>query len=485
MASFEERMTALENRSFQAQGNQLIPPADTNQERIPKKKARTREPTDDDNWDDKSVISLDQSFTKVDSSAEIRAILGLLFAHVDQDDPSKVVLGTLKPDIETLFAKKNFNAHWDRLHGHAKKKHTDENAHFLASCLSDDFQVHPALLKRLVTGQIHHNPLANLFSKDVLRNDVFLMHFASPTTEWEQHEHLQYSRQTREEGDNELFNQPSIHRVRKDTTLHIFLSFCDNVENILATIANFMIVAGTLVVVPEWGTSAYNPSIINYFHDLANLFTKADARNRIAVLSKQPQFRHLLFSIFCCFQDILGSFGNIIRNSDLVSQVLSNPSTDDIDFSIYRNTVKEFHSSKKALELLVLRSQTSAFVSAPMSFSIIFPPKAKDETNKGKDYTIQDSNRFKRNGKDGKPYPKSESKGDWLLHIDRTKKLTTFSFADCNIGLFCLCFATKDYNCKWGSSCKNPHIDYASLADNKKEALKAYLASNNTFKLAE
>jgi hypothetical protein len=482
MTSLEGRLTALENRPPQVAGNPPIPPVDIIQQRIPKK-AR-REPNDDDDSEEKSILSMDLSLNKSDSNPEVRAVLGLLFAIVDQDDPSKVTLATLQPGIETLFTKKNFISHWDRNHGHAKQKHTNDNAHFLASCLSDEFQVLPSLLRRLVSGQIYPYPMANLRSKETYGSDVFLMHFASPTTSSELADHQQHSRQTREECDNDLFDQPAYHRAKKSTSLHIFLSFCDNIENILASIANFMIVAGTLVVVPEWGISSANPSIINYFHELANLFTKADARNRIASLAKQPQLQHLLFSVFCCFQDILGSFGNIIRKSDLVSQLISGSPTDDMDFSIFANTVSEFNRAKDILDLLVTRSNTSSFVSAPMSFNVLFPSKKNDEANKGKEK--EEGNRPKKhNDKDRKPYSKGDPKGDWLLHVDRTKKLTTFKFQDSGIDPFCLCFAVKDYTCRYGINCKNHHLDYSTLADNKKEALKAYLATNNAFKLAE
>jgi hypothetical protein len=91
----------------------------------------------------------------------------------------------------------------------------------------------------------------------------------------------------------------------------------------------------------------------------------------------------------------------------------------------------------------------------------------------------------KPHGRDGKYTQKGDPKGDWLLHIDRTKKLGSFHFKDSNIEPFCLCFAVKEYTCKMGASCRFKHVDFSAMADTQKEAVKAYLATNNAFKLAE
>jgi len=416
---------------------------------------------------------------KTDSTTITKAVLGLFFSRVDVNIPTTFEPCEIKTEAELLLSSKVITDHWGRLHATVVKKYAD-NHHFLASMISKSFQVQPPLLKRLIKGQIIHFSISTLMSTDSFDHELFLIHFASPTTPTEFQNQQFYAKRTREEEDSTYFGQPINHQVRIATKLHIFHSFCDSIDTILANIANFLTVAEGFVPVHEWGVSSLNPAIVNFFHELASLLSDADARARISNLARIPQFNHLYFSIFSCFQDIFASFGSINRTTiavDLI--VLQKP--ENIDKDLFRDTIATYQRSLTTITDLVRLGMTANLASAPVFFSIIFPPfKPKKYDSKKED----PKEPVKRKPRVQVTKHQREAKGNWLLCVDRHAKFRDFHFPD-KVGTFCLCFAIKNLTCKKRLDCPNPHVDYSAWTSEQQDAFKAYLTTNPAYKLAE
>jgi hypothetical protein len=388
-------------------------------------------------------------------------------------------LAIIKPEAEMLFNQKSVQSHWTRIHGQVKKKHST-NQHFLATTISIKQEVQPTVLKRMMQGLLYPYPISSLTSIDTFDHELFLTHFAPPTTASEFKNSQFFAKRTRDEADSEFFGQPIYHQVRIDTKLHYYSSFCDSIDNIFATIANFLTVAEGFVHVPEWGISSENPSILNFFHEIASLLSDADARAQITATSRLPQFRHLLFTIFGCFQDILASFGDVIRTSHAVNLIVLDKQ-DEIDPALFYPVIQSYKRGLSTLSNFVKLGITTNLIAEPLSFSKIFPSIKPDSVRADKD----DSKELpvsKRNRKEVKHH--KDAKGNWLLCLDRGFKFNTFNFP-ANIGRFCLCFAIKDLSCKKGNDCSLPHIDYSALSTEQKDAFKACLTTNPAFKLAE
>jgi len=419
------------------------------------------------------------SANKSDSKVITKAILGLFFAHVDINNPTAFEPTDIKPEADLLLSHKAIADNWGRLHATVFKKYSG-NQHFLASMISKSFQVQPPLLKRLMKGQIHHFPISTLMSTDPVDHELFLIHFASPTTTAELRNQQFYSKRSRDEEDSAYFNQPINHQVRIDTKLHIFHSFCDSIDTILATIANFLTVAEAFVPVYEWGVSSQNPSIINFFHELASLLSDADARAPISNMARLPQFSHIYFSIFSCFQDIFASFGSIIRTTNAVDLIVLKK-MDNIDHDLFRDTISVYKRSLATITDLVRLGMTSNLATAPVSFPVIFPTVKHEKVEPKKEDSVHEPTKRK-------PRPDikhhKDAKGNWLIRLDRQVKFRDFKFPS-QVGSFCLCFAIKDLTCKKGGECSNPHVDYSAWTHEQQDAFKANLVSNPAYKLAE
>jgi len=163
---------------------------------------------------------------------------------------------------------------------------------------------------------------------------------------------------------------------------------------------------------------------------------------------------------------------------------------DEVESGLFGDTVRAYNTSLQTLDKIVNRMELG---NAPLSYCKLFPsnqpnvPLGYRIGKDGKDPVPKNPrNGGKEAEKDGPPNPKHQqgAKGDWLLKINRAEKITAFVFP-ASVETFCLQFAIKGYTCHRGAPCRYPHVDYVSMADAQKEAIKAYVATNKAFKLAE
>jgi hypothetical protein len=440
---------------------------------LPRKKPRHNLDGDDDN----SIISSEPESTR--EKREMRAILGLLFARVDPNPPHSVQLATVKKDTDALYNTKTSAGTWTRVHGQAKRKQVD-NQHFLATAINTDFYVHPALLRRFMSGQLYGQPLSNVQSLDIFTREVALLHFASPSTAGELDMMQQQIKQIQYEADSSAFDQPLAHQARKTTKLTHFHSFCTSIDAIFSAVANFLVVSDGLVEIPAWGISVHNPTIINYLHQLASLLSDSSARLRISNLALTH--RQVFVSVFACFQDVLSAFGNIITNTCIVNTLVHSPDV-DIDTTVFSEVIVEFNRSVNLLTLLAKRSELPNIV--PLSYSLFCPTKKIDTDERTEKGDGAGRKKLTRSaGKDDGVKHHPGAKGDWILRLDEKFRFKNFAFPE-KVGQFCLCFAIQGMTCKRGNDCGFPHIDYTGLKADQKEAIKTYLDNSKAFKLAE
>jgi len=248
---------------------------------------------------------------------DTRAILGILFAKVriNQGDVIEFSLARLTTDFEAVLKmdSKVLTSTWDRVHA-ASRAEICRSPHYLTTAASTSFICPTVLMKCICSGSIFHKPFGQLTSMDDLKHHWALAHFAP---EEKSTALTTFKAKLQAEEDDVLFDQPLLHTTRKETNLFIQGSFDSTVDTLLSTISNFLLFAQTVVVVPEWGESSHNPSIVNYLHRLADLISSSEHKRGINSL--QNEAPHLLFANFSGFQDIIREYGRLIRETKAVN----------------------------------------------------------------------------------------------------------------------------------------------------------------------
>jgi hypothetical protein len=419
----------------------------------------------------------DDETPSITAVSQATIVLKVLFAKKiqSQTGPVQYELATLTDGAKTLLPlqQAQFAATWKRLHS-ASKRGFESNAHVLATLASKKFFVSPTLLRKILSGDMYDVPLSHLDSMDEWKRSWCLAHFASPSDTSEYHSYVATQQQ---EIDSDQLNQNPIHAVKKDPNLFVNQGHFDNtVDNILGSVANFLVVAQTLVVVPVWGNDPSNPALINYLHTLAGLLT----REKSALMDIAKNCKHLLFQVFGYFQDVLGEFGRILTSSNIVDSLIN------IDFErSYRICGDVFTASHNAYEasleelgkLVKYRTPPS---SALGSYEVAHPrPTQPDEPtgNRPKKGKGQGQGLLQNQGQGhtpGQGQGSTPQMGDWLeMAVDARPR----DFLPFPSGLrFCIYHAIKGKNCNL-KNCPHPHVAHAALPAEQKTLLANHLST--------
>ena len=408
-----------------------------------------------------------------DACVEARAILGIFFATKDPTT-DRFVPAKIKPQFDSILSLKDnlFANGWERLHGTTKDT-MSSSAHFLASYISNEFCVIPAVLKRFIGGQLVFKCLQLLTDLHEFDTKCALVHFASASTASEKHRQIEIQKRLRAENDDFEFDQPKAHHAKKDTSMPIYGSFDSGIDSILGCVANFLAFCHSVVEVKEWGSSTYNPAIVNCFHELAALFAPADARTSVTEL--YTDHPHLMLSVFARFYDVWSELGKIISRTEAVAFVKGNPGT-TLPADLFDEFITVSSASHTALLDLAKNRSLNHFQAPLTSSKIIHPaPKLQPKDGKEKDGAKggkkSGPEKVKANGND------PAALGNWLLRFNNVKA-KTFQFPP-GLDHFCLHHAIKDMSCT-RAPCSFPHVDYDKMPAAQQQLLSTCLGTNST-----
>jgi hypothetical protein len=426
---------------------------------------------------------------------DTRAILGILFAKVriNQGDIVEFRLATLDKEFETALKLDNkvLQPNWDRVHA-ACRAEMRRNPHYLATAASEHFICPLVLMKKICSGSIFGKPFGQLERVDDLKHNWALTHFA-PEEKSPELTHFKACIQAEE--DDVLFEQNYLHSVKKETTLFIQGSFDSSVDALLSTIANFILFARTVVDAFEWGESPHNPSIVNYMFRLADLLSTNESKR--AIIQLQVDAPHIIFAIFSGFQDIVGAYGQILRETKAVNIAREALTTLTYDlstmdaFDYIGSPIKGPHNAylsfQRSLKELLNTRSLGTFAFPARSFHAIHPriqakvhnANAKDTIEEG---AIDSKLKRVRNGKD-KARDKTPQ-GNWLMGLGGTTH-REFKFPPDLVNAFCIRWAFNKISCN-RPECTWPHIGHGDLTSAQKSALAMYIEANKTkFALAK
>ena len=426
---------------------------------------------------------------------DTRAILGILFAKVriNQGDVLEFRLATLNKEFESALKLdgKVLQTNWDRVHS-ASRAELRQSPHYLAAAASDQFTCPTVLMKKVCSGSIFGKPFGQLASTDDLKHYWALTHFAP---EKKSTELSHFKARIQAEEDDVLFDQNYLHSVKKETNLFIQGTFDSSVDALLSTVANFLLFARTVVDVPEWSESPHNPSIVNYMFRLADLLSTNESKR--AINSLQVDAPHIIFAIFSGFQDIVGAYGQILRETKAVNIAREAWTTSTRDlatidaFEYIGSTIKAPHNSyvrfQSSLKELLSTRALGLFAFPAHSFFVIHPripakesnTNAKDTGNeKGTDSKLKRDRNGKDKDRDTMP------QGNWLIGIGEST-YKDFKLPPDLTNAFCVRWAFTKITCI-RTDCKWPHIKHGDLSSAQKTALAAYIEENKTkFSLAK
>jgi len=174
-----------------------------------------------------------------------------------------------------------------------------------------NFFMPPVLLKKITAGgSMFSKTIGQVMSLDELSRDWVLVHFAPANNRAKLELLLQ--QQGLEQAES-LVDQHNLHLSKKDTVMHIQGSFDSSLDMILSTVANFIVFTLMVTDAPEWGVGPNNPLLVNSLIDLADVLgTDPSAKQSIHDRASKAKNSHLLFSLFACFQDVLGALGKLM-----------------------------------------------------------------------------------------------------------------------------------------------------------------------------
>jgi len=408
---------------------------------------------------------------------EAKAACAILFAkcHFVNDVPS-VTLAKLKPEFEAVLRQpeKMLFLNWDRLYKMAKSALEKKNNKVLATYASSDLMITNALLRKTITGQFCSDPFGSIRDIGLLKNYVSLTHFAPPR---DSHFLAAARAQALNEQNDQTFGQSDTHLTKKETNLIGQGPFDDALSTILGCVANFLLVADIVVGIhTSWASHSENPFIVNLLIKMATLFTNNTAKAKVKVESER--IPHLLFNIFCGFQDVLGCLGAILMETPAVINVQNNENIDDSAFTtpyrIYTDRLKLFSD-------FVEFSATGELYNPKPSFYLFHPPAARAPIEDSKPEARKEKTKPANSAKGKGPTPEIEQ-GNWItaeagIDISQNWKFDGF--------LFCRNHAFTNLTCKI-PSCKHPHLTWAKLSADKKASVIAYIESTDTkFRLAK
>jgi len=303
---------------------------------------------------------------------------------------------------------------------------------------------------------------------------VSLTHFAPPRDS----QYLAAARaQALNEQNDQTFGQSDTHLTKKESSLIGQGPFDDDISTILGCVANFLVFADIVVGIhPSWASHTENPFIVNLLIKMATLFTNNNVRAKVRVESER--IPHLLFNIFCSFQDVLGCFGSILMETAAIFNVKSDENIDDSAFTtpyrIYNDRFKVFSDFVDFSSPDELSVQKQSF--------FLFHPAAATRA------PIEDS---KPDAGKGKPKPANTTKGKVPIpDIEQGNWITAEAGIDISQNwkfdgfLFCRNHAFTNLTCKI-PTCRHPHLTWGKLSAEKKASVKAYIESTDKFRLAK
>ena len=327
--------------------------------------------------------------------------------------------------------------------------------------------------------------LGMCLSLDEFSRDWSLLHFAPASNKLERDRLLH--QQGIEQADL-LVDQHTYHLSKKDTKMVIQGSFDGSIDAILGTVANFVVFSKSVVAVPEWGVSPNNPAIVNWLITLADILgTNLSAKHRLVDLCTRHD--HLLFSIFSCFQDILGAFGKIMLETDLVKtadsiiQGASNLQLPPSYNKVFDYPYETFVRSRTRLTNLVNDQLLGDFIGPLGSYRIVHPlPQPAKQPAKADDTTKTSAQSGPRRGR---PTPATSSTaasnthsapgiGDWILTTNGSLK--DFRIPP-GVPNFCMRFAFRGRTCT-NSHCQYRHMGKDQFTPDEKQLLDTYISAS-------
>ena len=395
-----------------------------------------------------------------------------------------------------------FSILWKAMHNSAKMIAMEQNIS-LSLMASSKFLVSTPLIKKMFTGGMSYEPLGCLASLECWKLDSQDFLKFKNQDAWESQSDSHYS-------------SDSIHATKRELTMFYQVNFDKTVDSILACVANFIVVASTLVYMSDpWRIHEGNPLIINNLLELSLILSSSDTKMRL--MSATNRHPHILFIVFSYFQDLFSEMGRILmkdRTRDIALAMMGNDSF-LFDSSLFEGYYTQFEVCKTELSKLV---KTCSPPQAPMGYYIIHPPvETKPQINTAPappnslsatpmaDYNqskqgkgtkwhltyLQAMNVLAQHQSGSIPIalptvtqvttnsnstPTTEPKGDWL---EMSAGVTLKDLFPLPKGVhFCAHHAVKGIRCGL-SRCKYPHIHYSGFDPASKVILDTHLASVN------
>jgi len=427
---------------------------------------------DESGDDDDSSVLANELRPKRDPFAELKASFSLLFAHiiVDNHGIAAVIPATLNRDflgvLDTRPKSADLFRAWDRLFAGTRSR-LIQLPHFLAKKLSSTFVPTSPLFHLTSKGELVSKSLY-LYSKDELQSVVSMISFALPNLR--DPEYLAFQAQVRLERCDSAADQLKQHRVKKETKLFCKTMFDTDLDSIFSMVANFLAFASSVVEVPTWSYNSGNPTIVNFFHQLCDELSKADAEILISNVSKVAPY--IFHSIFEIFNDLLSSFGRILKETPVIYDHMAKRPVDSTHFV---GPVAVFQDSLEALKrFIVSHSMAGRLATEPITYRIFHPlPRAP----------AQDGDSIK-SPKDDSKTPRDDSRSakrapGWLAMVNANDPDSWKKFArPAGVQVFCLKFAFQGITCV-NAKCKfNHRIFPKDFSEAEIALLNTYVTSN-------
>jgi hypothetical protein len=310
-----------------------------------------------------------------DSAKLLQANLAVLFIkHATTEDdqhffyPPTFTANALSL-IKAVDNNLTFQQCWRPMHAAAKES-VVTSPYALISLASQNFNASVPLVKKVLTGLMYSQPLGRLPSLDTWKFEWCLAHFATPS---ECDQHRAFIAQERLEFDSDL-NYPaeSIHSAKRELSLYLQGHFDSTIDNILQCVANFIVFAKSLVLIPcPWKVHHNNPIIINMLIEMSNLILNEDTKSNMTVASQIHP--HLLFTIFGYYQDTLAQIGRLLKTGKIASTLKAAPdlSQATLDASLFVDLNKAHEYNYGELKKLL---DSAAPPAASRAFAIVHPP---------------------------------------------------------------------------------------------------------------
>ena len=404
--------------------------------------------------------------------------------------------------ISTSETGNRFSFLWKSMHNAAKMLAQDQRT-TISDMASNKFLASIPLMKKVLSGGMAYEPLGCLISMESWKLEWGLAHFATPI---ETQDFITFKNQEAMEAQSDsLYAVDSIHATKKDLTMFYQTNFDKTIDSILSCVANFIVVASTIIVMPDpWHINPSNPVIINHFLDLAIILSSTDTKSRL--MSATTRHPHLLFCVFSCFQDLLSEMGNILMRGKARDVALAMIGDDGFYFddALFEAYFDQFKTSKSDLMKL---AKTCSPPSAPLGYYTIHPVELKQLANPTPTYQAQSSSTSSeftmvkpRGSKRQQPStsashippvgtmnqptsntqppstPATQPKGDWL-EMSPGIWLKDLLPMPPNVR-FCLHHAIKGIKCG-RPTCRLRHVHYSDLEPATKASLETHLAAIN------